>query len=69
MRTGKRNDETWIQTGYAEIVRLAKRRSLRLELCLDDVERTGRNTRDEATACASYEGGMLAGERYAKNVE
>jgi hypothetical protein len=31
----------------------AKHRSLRLELCLDNVERTGRNTRDKATACAS----------------
>jgi len=47
----------WIQTGYAEIVRLAKRRSLRLELCLDNVERTGRDTRGKATACASCEGG------------
>ena len=57
IRARKRNDETWIQTGYAEIVRLAKRRSLRLELCLDNVERTGRDTRDKATACASCEGG------------
>jgi hypothetical protein len=54
---GKEVIKTWIQTGYAEIVRLAKRRSLRLELCLDNVERTGRDTRDKATACASCESG------------
>jgi len=52
----KRNGE--LQTGYAEIVRLASCRSLRLELCLDNVERTCRNARDEATACASWEGGL-----------
>lgn len=40
-------------TGYAEIVRLAKCRSLRLELCLDNVERTGCDTRCETTARAS----------------
>lgn len=55
---GKENDERLnIQTGYAEIVRLAKRRSLSLELCLDNVERTGRDARDKATACASCESG------------
>jgi hypothetical protein len=43
------------QTGYAEIVRLAECRSLRLELRLDNVERTGRNTRGETTARASCE--------------
>ena len=45
------------QTGYAEIVRLAECRSLRLELRLDDVERTGRNTRGETAARASCERG------------
>jgi hypothetical protein len=51
------------QTGYAEIVRLAECRSLRLELRLDDVERTGRNTRGETTARASCERGVPIGER------
>ena len=40
---------------------MAKCRSLRLEFCLDNVERTGGDTRGETTARASYEG--LIGER------
>ena len=55
------NEERVLLTGYAEIVRLAKRRSLRLELCLDNVKRTGGDTRGESTACTSCEG--LIGER------
>jgi hypothetical protein len=43
------------QTGYAEIVRLAECRSLRLELCLDNVERASRNTRSETAARTSCE--------------
>ena len=43
------------QTGYAEIVRLAECRSLRLELCLDNVERAGRNTCGETAARTSCE--------------
>lgn len=55
------NEKRVLLTGYAEIVRLAERRSLRLELCLDNVERTGRDTRGETTASASCEG--VIGER------
>jgi hypothetical protein len=47
------------QTGYAEIVRLAECRSLRLELCLDNVERTGRNTRGETAARASWDEDLI----------
>ena len=36
---------------------------MRLELCLDNVERACRDARDETTACASWEGG-LTGERF-----
>ena len=50
------------QTGYAEIVGLAECRSLRLELRLDNVERTGRNTRGETAARASCDEDLI-GER------
>ena len=36
---------------------------MRLELCLDNVERTCRDARDEATACASW-GEGVTGERF-----
>ena len=55
------------QTGYAEIVRLAQCRSLRLELCLDNVERTGRNTRGETAARASCDEGPI-GEQLLQRV-
>ena len=53
----------WVneQTGYAEIVRLASGRSLRLKLRLYNVEGAGRNARNEATARASW-GKRISGE-------
>ena len=48
----------WGQTGNAEIVRLTSRRSLRLELSLDDVEWASRDARSEATAGASWKEGI-----------
>ena len=49
-------DNEWVNelTGYAEIVRLASGRSLRLKLRLYNVEGAGRDARNEATACASW---------------
>lgn len=49
-------DNEWVneQTGYAEIVRLASGRSLRLKLRLYNVEGAGRDARNEATTCASW---------------
>ena len=49
-------------TGDAEIVRLASRRSLRLKLCLDNVEGASRDARNETTAGASWEE-RISGER------
>jgi len=55
------------QTGYAEIVGLAECRSLRLELRLDNVERTGRNTRGETAARASCDEDLI-GEQLLQRV-